>query len=190
MTAAELSHQISVEDYLIGEPTSNVKHEYIAGQVYAMAGASWAHNRISLRLSTLLDHHLNGGRCTPFTADMRVRLVIKQQHLFYYPDVVVTCDERDTNQDYLRFPKLIIEVLSESTQRIDQTEKLANYLTIPTLEEYVLVAQDQPQVTLYRQRTGWQPETVCGLDAVLELESVNFTIPLRALYEKVLGNVG
>jgi Uma2 family endonuclease len=158
MTAVRQLQHISVEDYLSGEQLSDVKHEYIAGQVYAMAGASWAHNRISGRVYAKLESHLTGHLCTPFIGDMKVRLMIKQQDLFYYPDVVVACDPRDNGGYFLSHPKLIIEVLSESTERLDRTEKMANYLTLPSLEEYVLIAQDKPEVTIFRRRTNWEAE--------------------------------
>ena len=186
MSAARKLDLISVEDYLSGEQLSDVKHEYIAGKVYAVAGASWWHNRVSGRLFSKLEFHLDGKPCMPFTGDMKVRMRIKNQDLFYYPDIVVTCDPRDVGGYFLSFPKLIIEVLSESTERLDRTEKMNHYLTLPSLEEYLLVAQDKPEVTIFRRRTGWEPELYQGVEALVNLETVGYQLTLAALYQGVL----
>lgn len=187
MTAVRKLQLISVEDYLSGEQLSDVKHEYIAGKVYAMAGASWAHNRIAGRFYSKLESMLDGKACTPFIGDMKVRLKIKNQDLFYYPDVVVSCDPRDSGGYFLTHPKLIIEVLSESTERLDRTEKMANYLTLPSLGEYVLVAQDKPEVTIFRRRSNWEAEVYQGFDAVVHLESVDYELSLGTLFQGVLA---
>jgi Uma2 family endonuclease len=187
MSAFATPRLLSVEEYLDAEKFSNAKHEYVGGQVYAMAGTSRSHNRAALNLQAQLGTHLRGGPCEVYVADVKVRIVIRQQDIFYYPDLVVTCDERDTDEYFLRFPKLVVEVLSDSTERLDRGEKLLSYITIPTLEEYVLVSQHQPLVTIFRRRTNWEPEHTFGLDAMLHLESVNFMLPLRVLYENVRG---
>ena len=186
MNAAVQPHFLSVEDYLTEEQLGDIKHDYIAGQVYAMEGASRGHNRLSGRLVSKLEAHLGSGPCTPFIGDMKVRLQVRQGEVFYYPDVVVTCDPNDTEEYFLRFPKLIIEVLSESTERLDRGEKMQNYLSLASLEEYVLVAQDQPEITIHRRRNNWSPEIIRGWDGVFQLESVNFQMTLAALYENVL----
>ncbi len=177
---------ITVEEYLSGEQLSDGKHEYIAGKVYALAGASWSHNRIALRFAAKLESHLDGKPCTPFTGDMKVRMRVKSQDLFYYPDAVVTCDPRDIGGYFLSYPKLIIEVLLESTERLDRTEKMSHYLTLPSLEEYLLVTQDIPEATLFRRRTDWEPEIYQGMDAVVDLETVGYPLVLAELYQGVL----
>lgn len=187
MSALTAPHFVTVEEYLDGEQRSEVKHEYINGQVHEMAGASRAHNRIITNLSAALHPHLRGGPCEAYVGDVKVRLVIQQADIFYYPDVVVTCDARDTEEYFLRFPKLIVEVLSDSTERLDRGEKPLSYITLPALEEYVLVSQEEPLVTVFRRRNKWEPETTLGLDAVLHLESVDFALPLGVLYENVRG---
>ena len=186
MNSAVQSHFLSVEDYLTEEQLGDIKHDYIAGQVYAMEGASRGHNRLSGRLVSKLEAHLGSGPCTPFIGDMKVRLQVRQGEVFYYPDVVVTCDPKDTEEYFLRFPKLIIEVLSESTERLDRGEKMQNYLSLASLEEYVLVAQDQPEITIHRRRNNWSPEITRGWEGVFQLESVNLQMTLAALYENVL----
>lgn len=187
MSALALPRLISVEEYLDGEKFSNAKHEFIGGQVYAMAGSTRSHNHAAVNLVSELRTHLRGGPCEAYLGDVKVRLFIRQVDIFYYPDLVVTCDPRDTEEYFLRFPKLIVEVLSDSTERIDRTEKQQSYITIPTLEEYVLVSQQQPHVTIFRRRADWEPETTFGLDATLHLESVDFSLPLKVLYENVRG---
>lgn len=185
MSAAPVINHISVEDYLSGEPLSEVRHEYIAGQVSAMAGASRNHNFVAGQCYATLLTHLNGSPCRPYIGDVKVRLLVNQKDIFYYPDVVVGCDPRDTHDHYLKFPKLIIEVLSESTQRLDRLEKFSNYITLDSLEEYVLLAQDKPEVTLFRRRTGWSQEIYSGLGARIILESVDLTISLAEIYQNV-----
>jgi Uma2 family endonuclease len=185
MSALLSPQYLSVAEYLAGEQISDVKHEYVGGSVYAMAGTTRTHNSISLRLATRLGTHLGGGPCQTYVNDVKVRLLIRGEDLFYYPDLMVGCDPRDTDELWLRFPKLIIEVLSPSTERLDRREKFWSYITIPTLEEYVLVAQESPAVTIHRRRTDWQPEAIVGLDSTFHLESVDLTLPLRALYENV-----
>jgi Uma2 family endonuclease len=186
MTAVRKFIPLSVDDYLSGEQLSDVKQEYIDGRVYAMAGASWWHNRVAMRFYSKLEAHLEGTPTTTLTGDMKVRMLIKQKDLFYYPDVVVTCDPRDTGGYFLRFPKLVIEVLSESTERLDRTEKRENYQTLPSLEEYVLVSQDQPEVTIFRRRANWEAEINHGLEAVIHLESVELHLPLATIYAGLL----
>ena len=176
---------ISVEEYLRGEPLSEVRHEYMDGAVIAMAGGSRAHNAISLNFASELRQHLRGKPCEVFMADVKARVLAHQQDTFYYPDVMVGCDERDTNDLYLRFPKLIIEVLSESTERVDRNEKFLRYITIPTLEEYVLAEQKRPAVTIFRRRAEWAKEEITDPAALVHLESVGLTLPLVAFYMNI-----
>jgi Uma2 family endonuclease len=178
---------LSVEDYLAGEPLSPVRHEYIGGAVYAMAGGSRDHNRIAVNLTAALDAHARGGPCEVFVNDLKVRLLIQGQDIFYYPDVVLTCDPRDGDPFFLRFPRLIIEVLSDTTEATDRREKLLAYRTIPTLEEYVLVAQDRPEITFFRREDGWQPLVVRGADQVVTFVSVGLSLPLAEVYRRVFA---
>ena len=188
MEAAATQPFISVEEYLEGEHVSAIRHEYIGGAVFAMAGGSKDHNQIELNLSTGLDRHLgDAGSCRVFINDLKVRLLVSGEDIFYYPDVVVACDPRDTDPYSLRFPKLIIEVLSPSTERTDRREKLFAYRTIPTLEEYVIVAQDRIEVTLFRRADGWQPACFQRLDQTLRLASVDLELPVSAIYRRVFA---
>lgn len=172
-----------MEDYLSGELRSEIRHEFLGGTVYAMAGTSEEHNTIAGNLFAALHAHLRGKPCRVFMVDMKVRLRISLDDVFYYPDLMVACDPRDTDRFFKRYPKVLIEVLSPDTERTDRREKFLSYTGIETLEEYVLVAQDRRQVTLFRRTQQWHPENLAQQDQVLELTSLNFTMPLNMIYE-------
>ena len=117
--------------------------------------------------------------------ELKLRLQIARTDIFYYPDVMVACDPRDADRYFKRFPKVLIEVLSPDTERTDRREKFLSYTQIETLEEYVLVAQDKMEVTLFRGATNWQPELLHLPEQSLHLASIEFGLTLRALYEGV-----
>lgn len=179
------SASISVEDYLARELASEERREYLDGVVYAMAGASIEHNIISGNIYSSLRSHLRGKPCGAFMADVKLRLEFSNDDVFYYPDVMVACDPRDTDKFFKRFPKVLIEVMSESTERIDRREKRWSYQQIETLEEYVLVAQDRMEVTLFRRANQWRPEVLTKQDQTLALASLEFSLPLSGVYEGV-----
>lgn len=185
MQALKELEPISVEDYLTGEPLSEVRHEYIGGTVHAMAGASEDHNIVAGNLFAALHSHLRGKPCRAYVADLKVRLAIARTNIFYYPDVMVACDPRDTDAYFKRFPKVLIEVLSASTAHIDRREKFLCYTQIETLEEYVLVAQDRMEVTIYRRANNWQPEILRQPEQSLRLASLDFSLLLNTVYEDV-----
>jgi len=185
MNTAEAIERIGVEDYLAGELRSEVRHEYLGGAVYAMAGASEEHNTIGLNLAAALHSHLGDGPCRVFMVDMKVRLSVARDEVFYYPDLMVTCDARDTDRHAKRFPKVLIEVLSSETERTDRREKFLSYTQIETLEEYVLVAQNRCEITLFRRSTQWNPEVLTLPEQHLELKSLQFQMPLSAVYRRV-----
>lgn len=185
MTAiAKEASQISVEEYLKGELASEIKHEYVGGQVYAMTGVSAAHNLIAGNLFAALRRHLGGGRCQVFIADVKVRLRVAEEDVFYHPDVFVACREDDRERYYRRFPNTVIEVLSEGTERTDRREKFLAYQTIESLQEYLLVAQDERSITVFRRDTGWRAEYF-GAGDTLKLPSLDFSMPVAEVYEGV-----
>jgi Uma2 family endonuclease len=185
MPLAARSEHLSVDEYLAGEERSRVKHEYIGGETYAMADATKDQNQIALNIYTVLRAGLRGGKCRAFVSDIKVRLEIGREDIFYYPDVVVGCDPRDRHPGFLQYPKAIVEVLSESTERLDRMEKRTSYQTIETLEEYVLVAQDRAEVTLFRRANQWQPEVYNSPDQKVDLPSLGVSLPLELIYEGV-----
>ncbi len=145
---------LSVADYLAFEETSDVKNEYIGGAIHAMSGGTTTHNRIALSIASHLRTKLRGGPCKVFIENVKVRLEASREDIFYYPDVVVSCHPTGVQRQFVQLPTLIVEVLSPSTETIDRREKKMNYLQVQTLEEYVLVAQERREVTLFRCATG------------------------------------
>lgn len=180
---------ISEADYLAGEPLSEIRHEYVAGHVYAMAGAGKAHNTVALNIATRLRNHLRGTPCRSFIADMKVR--VEQAGAYYYPDVVVTCSGRDTGadapKDYLTAPALIVEVLSPSTETIDRREKMRAYAMLESLQEYVLVDSQSRQVEVYRKLAagGWE-QWIWSPGETVRLDSVDLALEFVEIYEDVV----
>src|SRR5437773_10661960 len=160
MEAAKQAEVVSIKDYLAGEHGSAVRHEYVGGVVYAMAGASDEHIALCMNLAFALRTHLRGTPCRVQMSEGKARLRLAAEDLFYYPDVMVACDPRDTDRYFKRYPKVLVEVLSEETERTDRREKFLSYTGIETLEEYVLVAQDRMEATLFRRAKPWQPEAL------------------------------
>jgi|GEM_PF-371628 len=153
---ALFGHQLlTPEQYLELEEESTIKHEYRDGEVYAMAGTGDTHNTIAGNLYTLIRNHLRGTNCRVYFADVKAKL--EEQNRFYYPDLLVTCDPQDRETStYKRFPKLIIEVLSESTEAFDRGDKFHDDQTLNSLEEYILVnSKNQRVEILTRQEQGW-----------------------------------
>ena len=177
---------VTVDEYLEGELHSEVRHEYIGGQVYAMSGGSEAHNAICLNMASALREHFRGKLCKVFMADMKLRLSIAEDDIFYYPDVLVTCDPSDDAKYYKTKPTVLVEVLSPLTERLDRREKFLSYQRLPSLEEYVLIDQEQMRVTLFRKTNEWRPEHFEAGDHLV-LPSVDFEQSLVDLYEDVLG---
>ena len=176
---------ISVADYLAGEDGGTVRHEYIGGEVHAMSGGSHAHNKITGNIFAALRAKLRGGPCEAFVTDFKVRIEAGREDVFYYPDVVVSCHKADIEKYFLRLPTLVVEVLSPSTETIDRREKKMNYLQVPTLHEYILVAQDRREVTVFRRATGWQGELYSAPEAVVEFRSVKQSMTVAEIYEDV-----
>lgn len=177
---------LSELEYLALEQQSTVRHEWIEGQMVAMAGSSKQHNTIAGNIFTHCHITLRNTPCRPYSSDIKVRALSNRN--YYYPDIVVGCESDESNDYYLEKPCLIVEVLSESTEKRDRTEKLIAYLNIPSLKAYVLVAQDKPEVDcFYRDEQGiWQVKLLTGLEAVLELPCVSTPISLADIYTNVL----
>lgn len=174
---------ISPQEYLDGEQHSDVRHEYVAGYVFAMVGASATHNLIVGNLQAALHGHLRGKACQVFTSDMKVRLA----DAFYYPDVMVACEPSDRHNYYRERPTLIIEVVSPSTEARDSLEKRLAYQSLDSLNEYVLVAQNRIEIRIYRRTLeGWELET-CSTNDTVRLTSVALELPIDQVYEDVWG---
>ncbi len=185
MQAAKELELVSVADYLAGERDGQQRHEFVGGMAYAMAGASKEHNTIAGNLFAALHAHLHGARCRVFMADVKVRAELAHKDIFYYPDVAVACDARDTDRYFIRYPKVLIEVLSDDTAHVDRREKFLTYTQIETLEEYVLVDQGKMEVTVFRRAANWAPAVAHQPEQQLQLASLEFSLPLSAVYESV-----
>ena len=206
-------YRFTVEEYLAFERASDERHEYLDGVIYAMAGSasqqamageSEDHGTICVNLVTSLATRLRGSPCRVFTKDLKVCCGPYRSHtregLYAYPDLVVVCGPsqyHDQARDVLLNPTVIVEVLSPSTEAFDRGEKFRHYRAwLPTLTDYVLVAQDQSVIDHYQrtptgspapqEQTRWKLETLEGLDANLHLPSIACTVPLAEVYERIV----
>ena len=169
-------------DYLEWEQRQPQRHEYVRGEVFAMAGTTDRHNEISGNFYTLLRQHLRGTPCRAFMADVKVRVEVAD--CGFYPDVQVTCAESDRADRLVKHsPVLVVEVLSDSTAAFDLGDKFAAYQQLDSLREYVLVDQERVRVQIYRRRDGqWWVDNM-GPGERLRLDSVELDCPVEALYE-------
>lgn len=193
---------LTPEEYLEIEAASDIKHEYIAGEIYAMAGATDTHVTIAGNIFALLLTHLRGSGCRVYISDMKVRIEAKNR--FYYPDVMVTCEPKDReNNTYKQFPRLIIEVLSDSTEAFDRGDKFADYQSLPSLQEYVLINTKKARIECFRRTNEglWllqfyeleNSQHGSGVSSgnqrissqQFELASVKFTGKINEVYEEV-----
>lgn len=181
MGVPKLKLKMSVEDYLEGEKVSEVRHEYVDGEVYAMSGVSKKHNRINRRLLNAIQDKLTGSDCETFFVDVKLR--VKKFNRFYYPDLVVVCEEDTESEYYITKPTIVIEILSPSTAGTDRREKMFAYQEIDSLQEYLMIDQETEFAELYRRRDdGLWSWITFEADEELELDSIKFTTPLRDLY--------
>jgi len=174
------------EEYLAFEEQSPYRHEYVNGTVYAMSGASLAHNRIAQELVVAFRSHLRGSPCEPFFLEAKLEIRAARDQIVYYPDVLVSCRPEDRTDQLVRNPKLVVEILSKSTQHIDRREKAMTYQRVEAIEEYVLIAQNQPRVVVHRRAEDWRPMLCSGLDAQVELRSIGLRLSLAQIYEGTL----
>jgi Uma2 family endonuclease len=183
MGQAMLQSKMSAEDYLAWEAVQTERHDYVGGEVFAMAGAEDRHVTASLNLAMALRQHLAGTPCRTFIADMKVQA----SEAFFYPDVLVSCSEADRASPLIkREPKLIIEVLSPSTAAYDRGEKFARYRGIPTLEELAFVDLDTRRSDVYRKGPDglWVLHPFAAEEPVT-LSSVALTISAAALFAEI-----
>lgn len=175
----------SPEEYLAIEHENAIRHEYRCGLVYAMVGGSDNHSRLAINLLTAINLHLRDGDCQFFSGDVKVNYA---DAFFYYPDAFVTCDPRDREDHYVkRYPKLIAEVLSPSTEEFDRGVKFEDYQTLDSLEEYVLISQNDRRVECWRRPSSeapWTMETY-GAGDRLRLQSIGLEIAIADLYRGI-----
>lgn len=179
---------ITPEEYLDAERKAEYRSEYLDGQVYAMAGTSRPHGRIAVNIARRLDEQLDAGPCEVFVADFKVRVATPGP--YFYPDIVVVCGEpqmQDRHDDVILNSKVVIEILSPSTESYDRGKKFQAYACQESLAEYVLVAQDHIQVDHYsRQPNGhWDFTSIGDADGVVELPSIGASLKVADIYHRV-----
>ena len=186
MSTAPRVRPVSVEEYLAGESHAERKHEYIDGVVYAMVGATNSHNTIATNVTGLLHAQLRGKACRVFNADAKVRVRLPSGTRFYYPDASVVCQPNPPGDSFNDTPVVIVEVLSESTRRVDEHEKREAYAAIDTLLVYVLFEQDTAAAVVYRRGdAGFAREVFLGRGAVIPLAEVGCELRLADVYANV-----
>jgi Uma2 family endonuclease len=187
MSSVAAEKYITPEEYLAAERWAKVKSEYIYGEVFAMSGASRAHNLITVDITTELNIQLRRQGCEIYSGDMRVRT--SSTGSYFYPDAVVVCDKprfEDNVFDTLLNPILVVEVLSPSTEVYDKGEKFAHYQELASLREYLLVSQDRIHVEHFRLiETQWTGKALHTPEDVLLLNSIECKLPLRDIYTRV-----
>jgi Uma2 family endonuclease len=176
---------ITEAEYLESEKLAEERHEYVDGQVYAMAGTSRRHNRIAFNIAFNLRLASRDRPCDIHLSDVKARA--QRAKAYYYPDVIVSCQQDESDDYYLENPCLIVEVTSKSTEWKDYAEKLIAYQKLASLQVYLIVAQDQPLVTMYYrdEETGWEVARFDELEQVLTLPCPDCTLTLADIYEGV-----
>jgi Uma2 family endonuclease len=178
-----ISDRIAIGAYLAGENDGALRHEFVDGRIFAMAGASERHNTVKLNMAGTLNASI-AEPCRVFDGDMKLRVDQGDDVRFYYPDVFVSC-AIDNEDDYVRRDAvLIVEVVSPSTERTDRYEKFSAYASLPMLSEYVLVEQAIPSVEMHRRRTGWKVEQF-GPGASITFESIGQTMTMDQIYRRI-----
>ncbi len=194
---------ITAADYLALERRAETKSEYLNGHIYAMSGASRSHNRITFNLARRIGNQLAGSRCEGYVNDMRLagsrcegyvndmRVKVSPTGLYTYPDVIIICGEprfEDADVDTLLNPKVIIEVLSNTTEAYDRGDKFAHYRALESLTDYLLVAQNEPRMEHFARQAdrSWRYFVADGLEAEIEIATIDCVLQLAEVYERVI----
>lgn len=181
---ADTRETFTVEEYLALEESSFVRHEYAAGQIYAMSEPLQRHKLIAGNIFAPLHAHLRGKPCRPYMEKTRVEIKAQGGEYFYYPDLVVGCGQTlDEEEEFIEEYRLVLEVMSRSTERIDRREKAFTYRELPSIQEIVLISQKSTLVTVYRRTEDWVPVVLALPEEALELKSISLALPLQQIYE-------
>lgn len=187
MALTQANELISIEEYLQGELISEIKHEYLGGVVHAMAGAKMRHNKAAGNAYSSLHSSLKNKTCQPFNSDTKVKIHLPSQIRFYYPDLQVICGPVDEESTYTESPVVVIEVLSDSTRRVDLGEKRDAYLSIPSLKVLILIDPSEVYVQLDRAKVngGFLQEIYRNISDTIQLPEVESALPLADIYEGI-----
>ncbi|HEV2441758.1 MAG TPA: Uma2 family endonuclease [Steroidobacteraceae bacterium] len=181
---AEIQETFTVEEYLALEESSSERHEYAAGQIYAMSEPLQRHKLIAGNIFAPIHAHLRGKSCRPYMEKTRVDIKSRGADYFYYPDIVVGCGQTlDEEGEFIDEHRLVFEIMSRSTERIDRREKAFTYRDLPSIQEIVLISQKSVLVTVHRRMDDWEPVVLTSLEKALELRSLDLALPLQQIYE-------
>ena len=181
MVLAKKYNLMSEQAYLDGELLSDIRHEYIEGEVYAMVGAHKYHNQIVMTVSNVFYNHLLGKPCQTYASDMKVKI----DHKYFYPDVMVDYSQVDADY-YIEQPSIIVEVLSKSTRQHDKTVKRLAYFQIASLKEYVLIEQDFVEIEFWsRDENNYWQQSVYYLGDDIHFQSIDLTVSVEDIYRQV-----
>ncbi|GAB4283538.1 MAG: Uma2 family endonuclease [Oscillatoriaceae cyanobacterium] len=186
IAAGDEDRYFTPEEYFAWEEKQLEKHELINGRVYAMTGGTQNHSAIKLNIGSLIKAHLRGSKCRVFNSDLKVNILNTRNYT--YPDLSVTCDERDREHPlYITYPCLIVEVLSDSTEAYDRGKKFEKYRQNPNLVDYVLVSSDEMAVDIYHKNEAgeWVIMSYRSGEQV-ELKSIGLNVPIEQFYEDVI----
>ncbi|MCY7367303.1 MAG: Uma2 family endonuclease [Chamaesiphon sp.] len=189
IAARESFLRFTPEEYFEWEEQQEIRHEYFDGEVYAMTGGTLNHSEIAINFGSLLKAHLRGGKCRVLNGDAKVK--IYNSNKYVYPDLSVTCNERDRNNTkFVSHPCLIGEVLSPSTEAYDRGDKFAVYRLTPSLQDYVLISANKMAIDIYNKdnRDKWDIINYRSGDLV-DLASINLTFPIEQIYEDIIFEV-
>jgi Uma2 family endonuclease len=188
MSNADRPEYFTPEEYLLMEELGLTKSEYIDGWIRAMSGSTLRHNRVKLNCLVQLSLKLRDQRCQPFDSDTKIRLDYEGKKRFYYPDAQVVCDSNELSSVFQDHPVLIIEVLSDSTEAYDRGKKFEHYRTIPSLQHYVMIAQDRHSIDCFSRTTdgSWSMTSCQGLDGKIALDAIDSELVGAEVYDKVV----
>lgn len=186
MDTARTMQPIPVADYLSGELVAQTKHEFVDGVVYSMAGGTATHNRIATNATVAIGFQFRGKRCQVFNSDMKVRVRQSRSTRFYYPDLLIVCCPNPGDDTFQDSPVVIVEVISESTRRVDEYEKREAYLSINSLCVYISLEPNAIAALVYRRADeGFARESYIGPDAVIPLPEIECKLSLNEVYALV-----
>jgi len=189
IAARDNDRSFTPEEYFSWEEKQLERHELIDGMVYAMTGGTQNHSAIKLNVASLIRSHLRGSPCRVFNSDLKVNILNTPNYT--YPDLSVTCDDRDREHPlYITYPCLIVEVLSDSTEAYDRGKKFEKYRRNPNLVDYVLVSSDEIAIDIYHKNDAgeWVILSYRSGDLV-EFQSINLSLPIEQLYEEIVFDI-